>query len=204
MKIRKGPEFIRGVWVTFFILLITSAASADSLWVKTAASPYTTQKAFKVGDLITVLVLETTSAAQKAGTNTGFKDDLSLGITNTISKISKIIPTGTSNLQGSFSNKYAGTGQTSRSSAVQAKISATVTEVLPNGTVRIKGTHKVKVNDETQEILVSGLVRAKDISLENTILSYQVAEADIEVKGSGTVGSSSQPGWLTRFLNWLF
>jgi flagellar L-ring protein precursor FlgH len=75
---------------------------------------------------------------------------------------------------------------------------------LPNGNLKIKGKHKVEVNDEIQEITISGIVRPKDISGSNSIYSYQVANAELAVKGTGVVAETEAPGWLTRLFNWLF
>ena len=80
----------------------------------------------------------------------------------------------------------------------------TGTAVLPNENLEITGKHKVQVNDEIQEITITGSVRPKDISGANTIFSYQVANAELIVKGKGVVADTESPGWLTRIFNWLF
>lgn len=178
-------------------------AEADSLWKDGAASPYTTEKLLQVGDIITILVVESTSAIHKAGTDTNVKDDFGGKLDHTISRLSSLVPTATK-AEGNLSNKYSGTGKTERTSSLKAKIAVVVTEVLSGGNIRIAGKHKVAVNDETQEILVSGIIRSKDVSIANTVYSYQVADADITVKGTGVVQDAESPGWFTRFLNWLF
>lgn len=179
------------------------AAAADSVWNENSASPYSTQKAYKVGDVINVIILESSSAKNLAGTKTDVKDDLGLKFTHNIQRLAPIV--GTSNQAvGQFSNRYAGSGQTTRGSNVQARVAAWVTEVLPNGNLSVKGQHRVEVNNEVQEITLTGIVRPKDISGANTIYSYQVANANLSVKGTGAVADSESPGWLTRIFNWLF
>lgn len=189
-----------------FLLLIcfmAPAGFADSVWKDSYASPYSTNKSFKIGDVITVIILESTTAQQKAGTDTSARDDLSAKFEHTITKINKIIPPSGSG-DATWSNKYKGLGQTTRSSVVQTKVSAVVTEVMDNGTLKLEGKHYVKVNDETQQVSLAGIIRAKDVTLLNTVFSYQVANADISVLGAGTVGSAQQPGIVTRFINWIF
>jgi len=195
----------------FSLLLIVSLlivnwalpARADSIWNQESASPYSTQKAYKVGDIINIIILESTSAQNKAGTKTDVRDDLGAKFTHTLERLAPVI--GKSNqATGQFSNKYSGLGQTSRASSVQARIAAWVTEVMPNGNLNIKGRHKVEVNDEIQEITITGIVRAKDISGANAVYSYQVANAELAVKGTGVVAETESPGWLTRIFNWLF
>jgi len=190
-------------FVSVFLCLCVAIASADSIWNDNSASPYSTQKAYKVGDIINIIILESSSAKNLAGTKTDVRDDLGVKFTHTIQRLAPVI--GTNNqAAGQFSNKYAGSGQTTRGSNVQARISAWVTEILPNGNLAIKGQHKVEVNDEVQEIALAGIVRPKDISGANTIYSYQVANAALSVKGTGAVADSESPGWITRIFNWLF
>ncbi|MFA4967724.1 MAG: flagellar basal body L-ring protein FlgH [Candidatus Margulisiibacteriota bacterium] len=196
--------------ITHYVLLITIilffgfSANADSIWKPgTSTSPYSPDKSFKVGDIITILIVESSTAQHKAGTNTDVKDNLGLQFSHTIDRLNSLI--GPSNsVAGQANQKYGGQGSTNRASNVQAKIAAAVTEVLENGNLKIEGHHKVSVNDETQDIMVAGSVRSKDISINNTIYSYQVADADISIKGNGVVQEAEAPGWLTRIFNWLF
>jgi flagellar L-ring protein precursor FlgH len=201
-------KFLIGIWLLVIISalinwLLVIPARADSIWNKESASPYSTQKAYKVGDIINIIILESSSAQNKAGTKTDVRDDLGAKFTHTLERLAPVI--GKSNqATGQFSNKYKGLGQTSRASSVQARIAAWVTEVMPNGNLNIKGRHKVEVNDEIQEITITGIVRAKDIGGTNSVYSYQVANAELAVKGTGVVAETESPGWLTRIFNWLF
>lgn len=143
-------------------LLIVNYAFADSVWNKDSSSPYTTQRAYKVGDIINIIIMESTSAKNIAGTKTDVKDDLGAKFSHNIQRLAPII--GTNNqIAGNVSNRYSGLGQTSRSSNVQARISAWVTEVLENGNLAVKGRHRVEVNDEIQEIMVTGIIRPQDV-----------------------------------------
>jgi flagellar L-ring protein precursor FlgH len=186
------------------IIVWSCPAFADSLWKSAGSYPYTTQKAYRVGDVITILIVESSTAAQGAGTKTGWKDDLSAGISHNIGGLQPLIGTGSHQLKVGGENKYSGTGQTTRQSNVQAKIAVTVTNILPNGNLEISGKHKVLVNEETQEISVKGVVRPKDVTLGNTIYSYQVSDAEVSIKGWGAVGAGAAPGFLTRILDWIF
>ncbi|MEA3494375.1 MAG: flagellar basal body L-ring protein FlgH [Candidatus Margulisiibacteriota bacterium] len=187
----------------FLILTFGFSAQADSVWNKDSASPYSTQKAYKEGDIINIIILESSTAQNKAGTRSDVKDDLGARFTHTISRLAPVIGTNNS-ATGQFSNKYSGLGQTSRTSNVQARIAAWVTDVNPNGNLNIKGRHRVEVNDEIQDIMITGIVRPKDISGANTIYSYQVANAELSIKGTGVIAETESPGWLTRIFNWIF
>ena len=189
--------------VLLLLSLIYMPAIADSLWNETSSSPYTTAKSFKIGDIVTVLILESASAIQKAGTDTNVSDGLSASFDHTIERLTPTIDT--SNMAAAAAkNQYKGVGSTTRSSNVQAKVAAVVTKVLNNGNLLINGEHRVSVNQEKQVIVISGMIRPKDVSLDNTIYSYQVANATVSVKGSGTVQEAEEPGWFTKVINWLF
>ncbi len=103
-----------------------------------------------------------------------------------------------------MSNKYDGSGKTVRTNMVTAKVAARVTELMLNGNLRIEGTHTVGVNDEVQTVAIHGVIRSKDVTQQNTVLSWQVADAEVKVIGTGIVAEAEQPGWFTRILNWLF
>jgi flagellar L-ring protein precursor FlgH len=198
-----GIWVLFGFWIFSFGILTALPSAADSVWNKASASPYSTQKAYKVGDIVNILIVESTSAQNKAGTKTDVRDDLGTKFLHNIQRLRPSIDYN-NQITGNISNKYTGLGQTSRVSRVQARIAAWVEDVLPNGNLSIQGKHKVVVNDETQEITIAGIVRPKDISGSNTVFSYQVANAEVGVKGSGVVAEGESPGWLTRLFNWLF
>ncbi len=192
-----------GFWILSFGFTMAKPSLADSVWNNESASPYSTDKAYKVGDIINIIILESTSAQKQSETKTDIKDDLAAKLTHTLDRLATIV--GTNNqVEGQWQNKYRGKGMTSRTSNVQARIASWVTAVLPNGNLTIKGKHKVAVNDEIQEITITGVVRPKDISGANTLYSYQIANAEVEVKGSGVVAEAESPGWITRLINWLF
>ena len=185
------------------LLLLASAASADSLWNENSASPYSPQKAYKMGDIINVVILENSSAKNSAATKTNVNDNLSAKFTHTLQRLAPII--GANNqAMGQLQNQYTGDGSTVRGNTVTARIAAWVVEVLPNGNLSIKGRHRVNINDEEQEIMITGTVRPKDIAGTNTVYSYQVADAELIVSGTGAVSDAGAHGWLTRIFNWLF
>ncbi len=184
------------------LALVISGVMADSLWNEKSVSPYSTKKQFKPGDIITVLVVENTSAVQKAGTDTSNQDNLGMSFTKALTDAD--VAAGAKSFSGARSNSYKGAGTTTRSSSVLAAVTATVLSVMPNGNLNITGVHKVTVNEEAQEITIKGMVRPEDLTKWNTVYSYQVAEAAVTVKGSGSVGEASAPGILMRVLNWIF
>lgn len=193
----------------FALLLLNSVVQADSLWSTDAQSIYTTVRSPKVGDIILVQVSNQSSAIQQAGTNTSKRatvgaDFYDLWDQYGVGGDANDSHRKMQNYRIGGNDSYTGMGKTTRESKVKADISAVVTEILANGNLVIVGEHTVNVNDETQLIRVSGIVRPQDISPQNTVLSNQVAQVQISVKGDGVVGSKQTPGFLTKMFNWVF
>ncbi len=182
---------------------------SDSLWSSGGSSLYTPgQRQIHVGDIITVQISESTTAAQEASTRTSKESGIGTNILSLWDRIATLIGNDTDRRQFDFElsgeERYSGLGQTSRRSQVRAVITATVTEVLESGNVFILGEHHVKVNNEVQTIRISGIVRPQDISPRNTVFSYQLAKADVSIIGAGFVNQKQSPGLLTRVFGWLF
>jgi flagellar L-ring protein precursor FlgH len=182
---------------------------ADSLWNASTGSLYGGEKKrVRVGDVVTVVISESTSAVQEASTRTSKGSSVGLELGSAWDQVANLLGTETirktydASLSGN--DDYRGTGQTSRKSQVKAMITAVITEILEGGNVYVVGEHKVKVNNEVETIRVSGIIRPSDIGIDNTINSYQIAKAEVSVNGAGVVGSKQNPGVLTKMFNWLF
>ena len=194
--LRLARYFIIPVLAFSLFVVTVDFAFSDTVWNDTSSSLYSASKAFKVGDIITIIILETTNAVQKADTGTDVTDSLSTAFS---SNIASFLHPGKA-ISGSGGNTYSGQGSTTRQSNVTAKVAAVVTRVLSNGNLLVSGEHRVEVNEEVQTIKISGMVRPKDVSVANTVYSYQVAGASVSIKGRGSVGEAEEPGFFTRYL----
>ena len=166
------------------------------------SSLFSDQKASKVGDAITIIVLESSQASNNAQTTTGRTS--SLGMTGTIDP-GKGTGTATNpafNL--GTTNNFSGNGSTQTQGNVSTTISATVDSVLSNGNLVIGGSRKITINGEEQTVNIKGIVRSADISPDNSVYSYNISEAQIVFKGAGKINDYQSPGWLTKFLHWIF
>jgi flagellar L-ring protein precursor FlgH len=78
--------------------------------------------------------------------------------------------------------------------------------MLPGRVMQVEGARRIRVNNETQILVVRGLVRQRDIAADNTVSSTALAEAQIEVYGEGVLADKQRPGWMTRVLDniWPF
>ncbi len=170
-----------------------------SLWPKAYKNPLLDRTARSEGDVLTVLISETSAAQFDAGTTTSKKEDNALPRLN-IPIIGGFLPAlGTS---GSLSSD--GKGTTTQNGKLVAKMTVVVKKVNDNGTMVIEGTRSVQVNKEVQTFRLSGIVRIDDIRSDNTLLSENIAEAQIKVDGKGAISDRQRRGFLTRLIDWIF
>lgn len=169
-------------------------------------------KARRVGDIVTISVVETSSASNQADTNTSRSSSLSMQLSNLLGlEDNKRFPAGSGfdpfgSITGSTNNSFTGSGLTQRSGNLAATITARVTDVLPNGNLKILGRREITINNEKQFIALSGIIRPQDISSENVVLSTYISDARIAYTGSGVVNDRQNSGWLVRVLDtvWPF
>jgi flagellar L-ring protein precursor FlgH len=103
-------------------------------------------------------------------------------------------------------NDFKGEGQTNRQAQLTARMSAVVAEVLPSGLLRIEGEKIISVNNEEQVMVITGLVRPRDITSDNEVQSTKIAQIRVDYYGKGTVGEAQYGGWFARLLRiiWPF
>ena len=200
-----------------------SVSDDGSLWqVRSSLNGmFIDTKARNIGDIVTVEIDESAKASNKANTETGRTSSLEAGIeklfgvedwwTNEVlpdvpDSLPKLTPFGNPSVQGSLKSKFAGDGATTRSGTLSAFITCRVVDVMPNGNLKIVGTREVMVNNENQLIILSGIIRPRDITDENIIMSTFISDAKIAYSGSGIVDDRQRPGWLANLLNnvWPF
>jgi flagellar L-ring protein precursor FlgH len=163
----------------------------------------------QLGDLVTVLIFESTDTVLDATTDLSRTSsataaiDALLGAEETITQAHPNMG-GQIAIGGAASTAYNGAGGTSRGSAIQTSLTTEVIEVLPNGNLRLWGYKKVRVNRETQYVVITGVVRPRDIQMDNTVVSDRLSEAEFEITGSGVVADKQGPGVLARALDWLW
>jgi len=179
--------------------MVSSAALGDSLWTEDSGSLYKKQpRDFKVGDLITIIIVEQATASQKASSSNWKNGSLTARPGTGVLK--DVVP----ELKGDWESEYEGTGSTTRGGSLTAKLTVTINEITPEGLLLVEGRQTIKVNNENQILTVKGKIRPEDVSQYNTVYSTYVADAVIEYQGKGTLGETQRPGILTRIFNWIF
>ena len=173
-------------------------------------------RARRVGDIVVVKLVENTKAQNKAETSSkknsgndyqvgalfgqsssGFIPLLGVGPTSKV---------GVPALSSSSASDLSATGKTKRENYVTTSLAARVIRVLPGGLLQIEGAREIRVNEETEYMVVRGMVRTKDVSADNSVLSTQIADASIEYYGKGVLADKQKPGWFTRLMDnvWPF
>lgn len=184
--------------------------SSGSIWQ--ASSPGVTEdfKARRKGDIITIVISETSSASKQANTDTKRSTAISAGMPNFLGLEKAGILKNNMDLSqlinANADSKFSGAGSTSRQENLSATISAKVIEVLPNGNLLIEGRRNIKVNNEDQEIIMQGVVRPRDVGTDNSVNSIYVADAKISYSGTGIISDRQSPGWLMNIVDkiWPF
>jgi flagellar L-ring protein precursor FlgH len=158
------------------------------------------RRAARVGDVITIVLSETTktskaaSAKVKKDSKVDFNDGMLLDTHPTFKNLA--LPT---NLEQS--RDFDGDVEAEQNNALSGTIAVTVYEVMPNGLLMVRGEKWMTLNRGEEFIRIRGLIRQEDIRPDNTILSTRIADARITYSGSGELADASRQGWLGRFFN---
>ena len=157
-------------------------------------------RARHINDVVTIVVTETINAAATGASTTERASSANAAVTSLVGPKS---PTGglANLLNQTGDQKLNGTGTTTRTTTLNATLSARVVKVLPGGLLYIEGSKDLQVNSEQQAITVRGVIRATDITTLNTVGSTQIADMEIRLNGKGVVGDAiRRPNALYRLL----
>lgn len=188
-------------------------ASNGAIYQANYARPlFEDRRARNVGDVLTISIVEKTSASKNVSSTAGRKSSVSetaatptiLGYTPSPSKLGVAgLLAGATNFDTSVTatgdQKFEGKGDSAQKNDFLGTITVTVIDVLPNGNLLVSGEKQMGINEGTEYVRFSGVVNPSTISSANSVASSQVADARIEFKGRGEVDSAQAMGWLTRF-----
>lgn len=153
---------------------------------------YYGNRAARVGDIVTIVLIERTQTSKS--TSGATKRDGSIGL---------ILPTWTgidgADLNASGGGSFNGSGDASQASSIRADLTVTIAEVRPNGTALVRGEKVMALSQGEEWVQLSGIIRLADIDPDNRIPSIRVADARISYSGAGSVQRASREGWLSRF-----
>ncbi|MCQ4259053.1 flagellar basal body L-ring protein FlgH [Stutzerimonas stutzeri] len=171
---------------------------------------YDDRKAYRVGDIITVTLNEKTQASKNSNSKISKDSSANIGLGSLFGGAVAIANplAGSGLLTGDklglgaeydASRDTSGSGQAGQSNSLSGSITVTVSDVLPNGILAIRGEKWMTLNTGDELVRIAGLVRSDDIATDNTVPSTRIADARITYSGTGAFADASQPGWLDRF-----
>ncbi len=171
------------------------------------------RRASRVGDIITIVLEETTRSSNDSSTNNFKNSDTQVSAPSVFGSVkalntneSKILP----NLNSAFNNQitadrtFNGSSKSNQNNRLIGTITVTVSDVLPNGNLMIRGEKWIHLNQGKDYIRLTGMVRPEDITSENTVASNKIADARIAYSGTGQNNDVNVMGWLARFFTTAF
>ncbi len=180
------------------IFMMSSFGYAASLWPKDKKdSLFSDNRAKKIGDIVTILITENSSTSQSVSRKIGKKSSIQGGAGTGVLDFIPVWGLNTS-------TTLKGGGSVTRKEVITAKITAKIVGILPNGNLKIEGIRRVVINNDSLEIIITGVIRPQDISSDNTVLSTYISDAQISYRGTGSLTNAQKEGILSQILNWLF
>jgi len=173
---------------------------------------YDDNRASRVGDIVLVKVAESATTKIKSET----KADKENKVNNSITALPTTGLIGNLPLADTLgakvgmgvgaaqSSEFSGTGETKQESNFDAMVATRIVRKLPGNLLQLEGARRIRVNAETQFLVVRGLIRQRDIAADNSVMSTSLAEAQIEIYGQGVLAEKQRPGWLSRILDNIY
>lgn len=193
---------------TLAMLFVTAhlcARAADTLWKDPhAPSIFSDKKAHTVGDILTILIQENNGASRQNNTTTSKKASVDAALSTFLYSpgASSLLTKGGQlpALKYASASDFNGGGQINNQETITARLSVRVIDVLPNGNLVIEGRRQTAFSGEKQDAILRGSVRYDDVLANNTIFSYNIADASIEFVSKGALSDNQRRGWFT----WLW
>mgnify|MGYP001169226261 CR=1 FL=1 len=183
--------------------------TTGSLWSHASAGMFEDMRARRIGDIITVKIMEAANATRDASTSTSRDSSQAYGVSSFFGALGKITAANPDlNLEdllsATASSSFDGSGTTARSGRLDATLPTRIKKTLPNGDFYIEGTKVVLINEEESILYLSGVIRPVDIQPDNSVSSLQVADVELEYTGRGVIADKQSPGWFSRVMDWVW
>jgi len=189
------------------VLAGPASGGATSLWTSRSGSLVTDIKASRAGDVLTIVIDESSVATQNATTD--LKRDSNFNSAFNPPAIVNRLPSWlqrifqNSNTSSTGTSEYKGSGEAKRTDKTTAQMTARVVRVLDNGNLLLEGRRIVVTHQESLTVVVTGQVRPQDVGADNLVRSSSIADAEIRIEGKGSISQRQQPGVFQRLFDWL-
>ena len=152
-------------------------------------------RARRVGDLVTILLVENLTTSKSTSGRTDRQGSASI-TPPSAGPLDFLNPEA---LKAAAQSSFNGRGNAAQRSALNGAVAVTIAEVRPNNTALVIGEKQLLLSQGDEWVQFAGIIRLADIDVDNRILSSAVADARIIYSGAGAVQQASRPGWLSRF-----
>jgi flagellar L-ring protein precursor FlgH len=191
-----------GIALAAVVLALQTAAQGQSLWHDDSSrAMFADKRADGIGDILTVVVQETSSENKNNETKTEKNSSWTAAVSSFLFPGFVQYKGSTPAVQYNSDLKHDGSGAINNSETIVAQVAVKIMDVLPNHTFVIEGRRETSFSGEHQTIVLRGIVRPEDITSADTIMSYNVADATIQMVGKGAVSDTQNKGWFTRVLD---
>jgi flagellar L-ring protein precursor FlgH len=187
--------------ILLVLLLLPFALKIKGQDFGRSSSLFTDIKAHRVGDILTVLIYENSQASNQVETKSEKKSSAKTEGGPGVGPLD-FIPLFGAEMSSDYD--HDGKGENLRRGSLRAKMSVTVVAVKSNSDLVVQGSRVVGLSNDKETLTLTGVVRSRDITSENTIDSYLIADAEIHYSGKGNASTAARPGFISRLISWLF
>lgn len=200
---RTAQQLLHSVAVAACLTLILGMQAFAQLEFKgNVASLFTDERSFKVGDVIMVQIDERLQGQNNAQFRSQRGSDVSVNFGAGPGKVFGLLNpfSGKSSTQNDFDSRV----QNNKLTTFTTQVSTRVIRTDELGNLYLEGSKVINLPDEQQVVMVSGVARSRDVTQQNTILSTQLADLHVDLKGKGEVEDARRPSLFTRVFQWFF
>ncbi|WP_371372219.1 flagellar basal body L-ring protein FlgH [Sporomusa aerivorans] len=188
-----------------FLLVLTGMilpvphVQAESLWSENtpAANLFIDHRAHAVGDIVTIIISESSSATRKGNTSNSKSASTNVDAGSGLLTFINSVTAGSE-------DSFTANGSISNTNSVTGRLTVKIIEVKPNGQMVVQGTQSIRQNSDTQKITITGIIRPEDVSSDNTIVSNKVADAELKIEGKGPISRKQRQGVITQLFDLIF
>lgn len=155
----------------------------------------------RVGDIVTIKLVENTAASKSSSTSTKKSTTADLGISSVLGRSLTVNGNNALGAAMDDSSEFSGEGSSAQSNKLAGDITVTVARRFPNGNLLVRGQKWITINQGREFVRIQGIIRQVDVQPDNSVASTKVADATITYSGQGSLANANAKGWLARFFD---
>lgn len=202
---------MRHLFILFLLLigiLFPIPVQGDSLFDVDGCDLFTAVIANEIGDLVTIIISESTQASNRASTETekSLNTDGEISVKGFLQWVTNLPETisPVEDINFTPSEEFQGEGRVSTQGTFSTRLTATVVDILPNGNLVIEGTREISIAEDSATLGLKGVIQPTDLTADNTVQSNQIAEMEITYESEGIIADRQHDGILSRIFNFFF